>query len=255
MQLAATTGTTQFARYILPAKQISKQASAVTNLYKKNGRIFHAGVEVDTSKKEDVLQDFLQWIPENAVLVGHNIKSFDSRVLLHHVIQCNMLDNLKKKCVTFVDTLPLLKDLLPQRKERKMSFRQSELVADILKDQYEAHDALEDVTALHRLLAHLDVNEEYFQKHQFSINFIHEALLTTKRAQTFHGMEKVVTKATIHKLASSGLEMSHLLLAFQRGGSNALEAVLTENVAGKPRVTKNKRILHAIDNFVQERVA
>jgi len=53
------------------------------------------------------------------------------------------------------------------------------------------------------------------------------------------------------KVASSGLTLAHLQLAFQRGAADGISNVLMERFQGKPRVTKNKRVVANMCNFFQ----
>ena len=60
---------------------------------------------------------------------------------------------------------------------------------------------------------------------------------------------KIITSHMAGKIAGTGLSMNHLELAYMRDGSDGLEALLTECVDGKPRVTRNKKILAKIISF------
>ena len=55
------------------------------------------------------------------------------------------------------------------------------------------------------------------------------------------GMKNSIWSGMTRKIAGSGLTFNHLLLAFERGGSEGLLAVLKERTAGKPSVTADKR--------------
>ena len=77
------------------------------------------------------------------------------------------------KEVIFADTFPFIKELLPQRRESKQSYKQCALVSDILSENYEAHDALADVIALQRLLSHLQASNEAPYKHSFTVETVH----------------------------------------------------------------------------------
>ena len=48
------------------------------------------------------------------------------------------------------------------------------------------------------------------------------------------------------KIASTGLGYGHLDTVFSRDGADALVAVLKEQFNGKPRVTKDKKIVHSL---------
>jgi hypothetical protein len=54
------------------------------------------------------------------------------------------MTNFKRKVIGFIDTLPLFKVNLPGRK----SYKQTSLVADILGETYEAHEAMDDTRLL-----------------------------------------------------------------------------------------------------------
>ena len=64
-------------------------------------------------------------------------------------------------------------------------------------------------------------------------------------------VSKTVSKAMGNKIATSGLNLTHLQLAFRRGGADGLSSVLTEKFEGKARVTANKRIITSISSFLQ----
>jgi len=53
------------------------------------------------------------------------------------------------------------------------------------------------------------------------------------------------------RVASSGLTLAHLQLAFQRGAADGISNVLMERFQGKPRVTKNKLVVANMCNFIQ----
>ena len=69
---------------------------------------------------------------------------------------------------------------------------------------------------------------------------------------TFRDLTSVIMEETIRKQASSGLKLSHLMLAFRRRCIEGLNE--SEKIARKPRVTSNKRILGTIDNFVARNI-
>ena len=74
--------------------------------------------------------------------VAHNGKSFDEKILKGHDVDW--------KGTFFVDSLPLLRKLLPD----KISYSQPLLFKDVFHRKYFAHHALDDAQALHKLLTH-----------------------------------------------------------------------------------------------------
>ena len=60
-----------------------------------------------------------------------------------------------------------------------------------------------------------------------------------------------VSRGIARKAAASGLEVENLHWAFEHwGGTQALKAVLTEEVNGEPRVTKNRKVLRRIIEYI-----
>ena len=83
---------------------------------------------------------------------------FDSRILVKVIIANNMLSELQSVLTGFIDTLPMLKKLLPNRS----SYKQEELERGCLNKTYDAHNGLEDVKSLRDLLLHLKLRNRSF---------------------------------------------------------------------------------------------
>ena len=63
---------------------------------------------------------------------------------------------------------------------------------------------------------------------------------------------KSISKGNAHKIAFSGLSFVHIKLAFQRNGRQGVEDVLTENYQGKARVTRSRKILDSLCDFLEK---
>ena len=83
----------------------------ITKLSRIGNTLFHKDNAVFTVKCETALQDFIDFLPNNAVLVGHNSHTFDNRILLLNLIDFGKIANINEKVVGLLDTLPLCKDL------------------------------------------------------------------------------------------------------------------------------------------------
>ena len=150
LQISAIHGSREFDRYITPTQVISKGSSEITNLTTVNGQLCYDGKPVITISINDALLeliDFLKTI-QNPVIVGHNIKTFDLIFLYNNLVQCKKWENFYSTVVGFVDTLQVFKKEYPKRK----SYKQVVLMMDLLQETYSAHNALDDVKALQRLL-------------------------------------------------------------------------------------------------------
>ena len=92
----------------------------------------------------------------------------------------------------------------------------------------------------------------------FSCQYIRTTLETSDKTKEHMSSLLVVSKNVLSegmkkKLASSGLNLDHLKLAYWRGGLEGLRGVWSETFKGrpKPRVTSNKRILKSFSDYVE----
>ncbi|XP_029207906.2 uncharacterized protein LOC114971528 [Acropora millepora] len=254
IQLSAIHDDDEFNIYIIPEDKISATASYITQLSMVRGRLFHKGKPVPAEEPKEAFQKFLAWLKakeKQVVLLAHNAKCFDSKRIIYSLKKYDLLSYFQDCVIGFVDTLALFKKALPNREK----YSQESLVADLLGVCYSAHNSLEDVRALQRLVSCKEVSRKYLIQSSFTTEF---AVRSTKycvqkkfNLQTLHPLvtTKVVSKGMAEKIAGSGLTFHHLQLSFQRGGQDGLTNILSEKINGKARVTKNRRIISQLSNF------
>ena len=256
IQLSAVHGEDQFNTYIMPTKPISPAASAITHLSTSGGMLFHNGKAVAALGEEEALNQFLQWIEGwgRVVLFAHNGKAFDSKRIIHCLMKFHLLEKFQNSVHGFVDTLTLFKKVFPLRQK----FTQESLVSDILGIEYGAHDSLEDVKALQQLLDATDASPQQVAQSSFTVQHaIDSTKVCIERALNLHSFkelikEKVLTKSMATKMAGSGLNLTHVNLAFKRGGREGLCSLLSAKFNGKPRVTKCERIFLQLESYFQD---
>ena len=148
---------------------------------------------------------------------------------------------------------------------------QSALYSHLFKEEFEAHDALENVKALRKILFHsaLQLNKEKLVNWSGVIS-VKQALASMSYLdrrheilQTFSGRlfdprddNGAIKQSMAQKIAGSGLSYSHLKELYLKFGTKGLLAILSmppsQSTATKPRVTRTKHILDAIVNHFQE---
>ncbi|VDH93927.1 Hypothetical predicted protein, partial [Mytilus galloprovincialis] len=64
--------------------------------------------------------------------------------------------------------------------------------------------------------------------------------------------DKVVTKRTANCIARSGLNLSHLRLAYSRNGRTGIKDIFSEPCGSKTRVTKSAKIIDSVSDFLKE---
>ena len=86
-----------------------------------NGVLYFEGNPVETVTAEEALVQFIDymWRIKSPVLVGHNIKRFDLRLLHHHLSRYNLWDNFISSVVGFIDTLAVFKKEFPKQSSYK----------------------------------------------------------------------------------------------------------------------------------------
>ncbi len=203
------------------------------------------------------LKDFVEFLPTNTNLVGHNIRSFDNRILLLHLQDNGLCSAMEAKVSSFMDTLPLFRELYPARRERKQSYKQEHLVKDILKLSYDAHNALGDVTSLKQLCENANIPETLMQKHTMTFSSTLEVIQHKSKSRERRSSlqplvsNKVLTDGMAMKIASSGLCWDHLKLAYRRDGFEGLKSLLGEKTQFGIRVTKNKNVLEKLSTYLE----
>lgn len=251
IQLAGINKATKstFSMFINPDKPIHPNASKVTHLYKRQGKLYKGYNPLDTHPKDVVVKSFVSWLPEHCILTGHNVKAFDSRLLMKLLIANKATVDFESKCIAFADTLHLFKEIFPERKGDGKNYKQESLISDLTGTTYEAHDAKADVTALCNLLEHINIKNEKIIQHSFPCAEVMRSLQTLNRARTF-STSSGITKTMVTKMAASGLELNHLKYAYKRGGRDGVHSVLSEKFQGHIRVTKKEAILNKISDYV-----
>ena len=167
-------GKNEFSCYVMPEGNISKNASIVNKLEisrcKGERLLCHNGHPVKSITKEQAFLSFINYITRitgvnkdnNAknipVLIWHNSIVFDIPILLR-TSNPAFLESLKQLNVHFGDSLFLAKQILKERHPALLlpsqEFCQASLgslCTALFDESFPAHDALEDVKALRRLL-------------------------------------------------------------------------------------------------------
>jgi hypothetical protein len=57
----------------------------ITQLYSTGCKLFYKGKPMKTEPVKDVLNSFIDWLPNDALLVAHNCKKFDANIIVSPV--------------------------------------------------------------------------------------------------------------------------------------------------------------------------
>ncbi|XP_067023731.1 uncharacterized protein [Acropora muricata] len=283
LQLSAITddGKHSFSEYIYPERSITTTATAVYNItvrFSGDQRVLcKSGNPVPAKPLKTCLHSFTQFLDvcssssiDYLILLGHNASVFDTpRLLLNG--GPTLTSKLNEMKVLFGDSLPVLKVLRdePNSPLQPATNKLGDVYETLFSEKFDAHDALEDVKALRKILftAPLQVPNETLVSHDKCTspnNAFEQATFLERRQDTIHsydgklystdqGWKESLSISMIQKMADAGLSYHTLQALYEKYGLNGLYGVLalaptTSRAQGKvSRVTANKRILFSYD--------
>ena len=268
-QIAAITkeGAT-YNNYVLPTGNISHYASRVNKLAVKsiNGQrtLLKENVPVQSLPLSESIENFLLFLSTtgtrttvpHTILIGHNASVFDTPTLLRCAGH-DFTQKLSSMNVYFANSLHLMKTLTksghallnPGGTACKSNL--PSLFTVLFNEEFQAHDAFEDVSALRRVLFESPlmlaeeniINNSNLKPASFAfeeMKFLDERFV---RMQTFKDklysptQKGLVQQSLIQKIAESGLSYHDLEYLYSHGGKEALVAVLSRAPTGATRST------------------
>ena len=230
-----------FNRYIVPKKRIEAGTKAATGLSVKNGMLFHQGKPVQTVPLNVAVEDFTSFLGKlnYPVIIGHNIANFDVPVLYNTLHKLNKIEAFCNVTCGFVDTHKVAKSKINKNDLPLASYKQENLVNTFVKERYEVHNALADVTSLEKLCnIKLKLSPVELSSVLFTID-----IYSHSQSLRILVDKKVVSTGIKTKLAWSNLGLNELKLAHKRDPENGICAIFCEPIGAKmtPRITKSKK--------------
>ncbi|KAM4734355.1 three prime repair exonuclease 4 [Anableps anableps] len=170
IQLAAVSGGHSLNLYAIPRCRIERGAARVTGFKVRRQRLYLHRQLVFTNSLREVLVSFIAFLQMlgRPLLIGHNSRNFDCPLLARALDELDLRAEFQASVSGCVDTLPLARELL--RGRGLQSFRQENLVRELLGINYKAHNALEDVRALQTLYSFLRPTTEAVCRHLFTLD-------------------------------------------------------------------------------------
>lgn len=156
--------------YVVPRCRMQRGASKVTGFKVHRQRLYLHRQPVLTNSLREVLVSFIAFLQMlgRPLVVGHNIRRFDCVLLARALDEFGLRAEFESLVSGYVDTLPLSREVL--KDYGLESFRQENLVRELLGVSYKAHDALEDVRALQALYDVLRPKPEVICRHRFTLD-------------------------------------------------------------------------------------
>lgn len=255
LQIAAKFEDHAFSIYVEPTKNINPAASKVTGLHQNNGVLYLRGEEVNTETLKDALNSFREFLNISSklcLLVAHNA-TFDIGHLIRAIIRNSMIEEFKK-IIGFSDTLSIFKKMYPARRGPGL-FKLNKLAKDLLNQNGDFHEAMYDVQVLQELSSiFIAPNELINSKKSYTECLANEA--KNQKANTIMPSLKIlkgiVSDNMLKKIATAGIDFDMMLSASEDEENLSLVQLLSEcNDLNKPRVTKDKKTLKKIEEFMK----
>ncbi|CAG2241477.1 unnamed protein product [Mytilus edulis] len=163
--------------------------------------------------------------------------------------QLPMSNEAEKIVMGFIDSLALFRSNFPKIEKYNQPF----LAQHFCKEEYNAHNAVDDVNMLDKILIAANVSKELLLKlcynsnsHLLQENFIKAK---AKNLLSFHPLiaSGVMKMTTAENIAGSGLNCAHLKLIYTRKGEDGLiDVLMSKNAFGKPRVSNDKKLMCSV---------
>lgn len=148
VQIAAVCGEKPLNIHLKPNGRISEGASKVTGLTYENGILKRLGQPLVSVSADEGLKQFVMFLASSSkpFLIVHNIQNFDVPMLMHNLQKYNLVNSFQNEVSGFVDTYKLSKKVF--EKSSVANFKQEPLVKTFIGIDYDAHNAMSDVTSL-----------------------------------------------------------------------------------------------------------
>lgn len=242
----------EFSAYVYPKLPISSNAQQITGIILNNsGTMTLHGQPVLAEHLYTSIEKFCKWLKKhtNVYLIAHNRRRFDFPVLMSALMNIKY-DAQFMECVSgFIDSIYVFKKAYPAQS----SYKQENLATALLPTAYEAHNAMEDVEILSKLISHTQMNTNELTTHSFPPTAIQNQLrFNIAKAKNLTSLHSLVGKGVLkmgiaEKVAGSGLNLGHLQKIFERDGEDGLRNTFScKNCEGQPRVTNTKKTLEEI---------
>lgn len=153
----------RFSKYICPELPISPHAKMLTGISWNGETLLHRGNRVKFVGIKTALKDFMTWLQKfrDVMIVAHNGWGFDFKVLSPAVHNCELSDIFNTSVTRFCDSLDIFRHKHPELGKHTQVF----LAEHFNAGSYNAHNAVDDVETLYKILENACVTTSDFMEH------------------------------------------------------------------------------------------
>lgn len=272
LQIAAKCKNRQFSVYVKPTRGIR---SSTTSLRFLNSDLYVDNKKVDALDLLSALQafqEFLKKCSNSCILVAHNVKLHEPR-LIRTIVQNKMIGDFDIIKGFACSQIASKKKLSGRKGEG--AFTLSTLVNDFLNESTETesqnkvttniksrkkvtfHDALFDVTRLEKLVAKLELKKaiiKQFYSLKESIDNLADKQKINSGLKHLTELKSVVSANILEKMAQNDITFQLLFDTFTKEGEESVKSILNKGGKNKkPLVTQREGVLEKLLVFMRKK--
>ncbi|XP_061170673.1 uncharacterized protein LOC133180113 [Saccostrea echinata] len=236
-----------FNTYVRPKMAQTDTARTVTGIVASSSGVFVAGKLVESENIHSAAEKFIKYLKKfkNVCLFAHNGRRFDFPVLISTFKNIEKDIELASVVTCCIDSLSMFKKCFKDQD----SYKQESLFRSLLNDTYSAHNAVDDVKALGKLVQHALLSSVDVLTFSFPLNAVLQQLTYNgEKAKNYSSLtglvqNAVISKSMAGKIAGSGLAFQHLKAIKNRDGEDGLRNTFLDKTRGQARVNCTRKTL------------
>jgi DNA polymerase III alpha subunit (gram-positive type) len=228
----------------------TENARIVTGINADSSGVSVAGELVDSDNIRSAAEKLIRFLRkfDNVCLIAHNGRRFHFPVLASTFKAIEKVAELISIVDGCVDSLAIFKKCFKDQK----SYKQEHLYRSILNDTYHAHNAIDDVKALGKLVQHALHTHGDILPFSFPLSAVVQQLIyNDEKSKHYSSLaflveRKVISKCMAEKIAGSGLSLRNLKAIKRRDGEDGLRNIFLNKTSGQARVKCTMKTLDSV---------
>ena len=246
-----------FSVYIKPSQKINEEASLITGLRYDDGHLTLHGNIIETVSLIEAMiafYEFLYSLKKKCVLTAHNV-NFDYPRLLQATKTTFMEKHYRSIILGFADTLPLIKKCT---KKKGKGQNKLETVAQSMNiDTSQAHNALDDVLILDKVLENFNITHENIIKHVVTIDEIDRREKFAKELpsalQQLNALNECRSLATRKKIVAARISFNMIVEAYEKDKFIGLQNLFGKDDSNNTKVTANRTVVRKVHDYLEKK--
>lgn len=258
LQIAAKCNEFEFSVYIKPTQKISEQASAIHGLRFTDGVLqLHENRVIAVSLYESILGffEFLCRFRKKCILIAHNCV-FDYPRLMKAIEKVFMKEHFRAIIKGFCDTLPIIRKTTGNK--GKGTNKLENLAINLQIDSTNAHDAIADVKMLEQVLIKLNISNDKLKEHYFTWSDAENKIIFAQNLpsalQNLNALKDCTSAGMRKKMVCANITYEMIVDAYNKDNYQGLVNLLGKDENNRVKVTKNKKVLDKLLDYLSKNI-